>query len=78
MVSARRLDTAALYTALDVVRRHRDMSWRDIAVETGVAPSTLTRIGQGHCPDADGLLSLLVWLGHVDSLSPYIANGAPQ
>ena len=80
------LDRAALYAALDVVRRHRELSWRDVAAEAGISPSGLTRLGQGHAPDADGLVSLLVWLGHRDALRPYIrgpyvaasVNGAEQ
>lgn len=67
-----RLDTSALYTSLDVVRRAKGISWRDIATETGLSASTLTRLGQGTHPDADGLVSLLAWLGHADALAPYV------
>jgi transcriptional regulator with XRE-family HTH domain len=58
-----KLDVQALYHAMDAVRAHRRMSWRDVARETGISPSTLTRLGQGHSPDADGLCSVLAWLG---------------
>jgi hypothetical protein len=61
-----RLDVEALYVALDAQRRRARLRWRDIAVEAGVSPSTLTRIGQGFRPDADGLVRLLVWLGQTD------------
>lgn len=52
-------DPEALYVALDRRRRHDRMLWRDIAREAGVSPSTLTRIGQGHAPDAQGLVRLM-------------------
>ena len=35
---------------------------RDVAAETGLSPSTLTRIAQGQKPDADALVTLLAWL----------------
>ncbi len=35
---------------------------RDVSAETGLSPSTLTRLGQGQKPDADGLVTLLAWL----------------
>jgi hypothetical protein len=37
------------------------LTWRDVAEETGVAASTLSRIGQGAKPDVNGLSALLKW-----------------
>jgi transcriptional regulator with XRE-family HTH domain len=68
-----RLDCDALYVALDRQRRQRRIQWRQIAREAGVSPSTLTRVGQGRRPDADGLARLLVWLGSTD-LAPFITT----
>jgi transcriptional regulator with XRE-family HTH domain len=56
------LDTAALSAAILTVSQHRKISLRDVAAETGLSPSTLTRLSQGQKPDADALLTLLVWL----------------
>ena len=56
------LDTTALAAAVTTVARHRGMSMRDVAAETGLSPSTLTRLTQGQKPDADGLVTLLAWL----------------
>ena len=56
------LDLAALAAAVTVVTRHRKISMRDVAAETGLSPSTLTRITQGQKPDADALVTLLAWL----------------
>jgi transcriptional regulator with XRE-family HTH domain len=64
-VSAR-LATERLYYALDRARRERHIKWRDIAEGAGVSPSTLTRIGQGHNPDANGVIRLMIWLGRHD------------
>jgi transcriptional regulator with XRE-family HTH domain len=56
------LDVTALSTAITAVTRHRKISMRDVADETGLSPSTLTRLTQGQKPDADGLVTLLAWL----------------
>lgn len=64
-------DPDALYVALDRQRRTRRLTWRGVAAEAGVSPSTLTRVGQFKRPDADGLVRLLAWLGTTD-LAPYV------
>lgn len=56
------LDVAALAAAVETVTRHRKISMRDVAAETGLSPSTLTRLAQGQKPDADALVTLLAWL----------------
>jgi len=56
------LDIAALAAAIETVTRHRKISMRDVAAETGLSASTLTRLTQGQKPDADGLVTLLAWL----------------
>lgn len=58
-----RLDTEALYAALDQARKERGLSWRGVAAATGVSPSTLTRMAQGKRPDVDGFAALTRWLG---------------
>ncbi|WP_346536966.1 helix-turn-helix transcriptional regulator [Micromonospora sp. DPT] len=73
---AARLDPDSLYVAIDRQRRKRRMQWREAAREAGVSPSTLTRIGQGKRPDADGLVRLLAWLGTTD-LAPFITRSQP-
>ena len=56
------LDVAALAAAITSVARHRKISMREVAAETGLSPSSLTRLAQGQKPDADGLVTLLAWL----------------
>lgn len=71
------LDVAALSSAVATVARHRQISMRDVAAETGLSPSTLTRLSQGQKPDADALVTLLTWLGLRDGLGPFVrARGA--
>ena len=58
-----RLDVAALYVTLDSERRQRKLSWREVAHQAGVGPSTLSRMAQGHRPDVDSFVALVQWLG---------------
>lgn len=71
------LDVEELYVALDRARRRAGLRWRDIARESGVSASTLTRIGQGKRPDVDGLFRLMVWLG-TPNIGPYIGHVETQ
>lgn len=57
------LDVEALYGALDAQRKARSLSWRELAKEAGVSPSTLTRLGQQKRPDVDSFAALIQWLG---------------
>jgi len=43
----------ALIAALDSERRAKNFSWRQLAKEAGVSPSTLTRMQQGKSPDVN-------------------------
>jgi transcriptional regulator with XRE-family HTH domain len=56
-------DSDRLYSALDAARAARGLSWRDVAKESGVSASSLTRIGQGKRPDVDSLAALCAWSG---------------
>jgi transcriptional regulator with XRE-family HTH domain len=58
---AENFDTEAFHAALNATRLSRQKTWKDVAQETGVAASTLSRIGQGANPDVDGLAALLRW-----------------
>jgi transcriptional regulator with XRE-family HTH domain len=58
-----RLDVAALYVTLDSERQQRELSWRQLAQEAGVGPSTLSRMAQGNRPDVDSFVALVQWLG---------------
>lgn len=58
-----RLDTEALFAALDAKRKSRKLSWRQLAAEVGVSPSTMTRLANGQRPDVDAFAALVRWLG---------------
>lgn len=54
-------DSEAFYAALNAARLSRQKTWKEVAQETGVNASTLTRMGQGANPDVNGLAALLAW-----------------
>lgn len=56
-------DAGAFYEALDAVRQARKLNWKQVAAESGVSASTLTRMAQGKRPDVDGLAALTAWSG---------------
>tara|TARA_R110000850_G_scaffold172506_2_gene297786 strand:+ start:265 stop:639 length:375 start_codon:yes stop_codon:yes gene_type:complete len=54
-------DTHGFYAALNAVRRAKELPWKEVASQSGVNASTLSRIGQGANPDVEGLARLLIW-----------------
>jgi transcriptional regulator with XRE-family HTH domain len=56
-------DSDGFHATLDSVRRARHLMWKDVASQSGVAASTLTRMAQGKRPDVDGLAALCAWSG---------------
>ena len=57
------VDVQALYAALDSKRKAHGTSWREVARELGISPSTFSRMAQGRRPDVDTFATLLRWLG---------------
>lgn len=62
-MSNHRFDAEGFYAALDSHRQSRNLTWKQVANQAGVAASTLTRMGQGKRPDVDGLAALASWSG---------------
>lgn len=60
---ADRFDVAALHAALDSERRSRRLTWKDVAAQSNVSASTLTRLSQSRQPDVNSLAALTAWLG---------------
>lgn len=56
-------DGGAFYEALDAARLAKRLNWKQVAAESGVSASTLTRMAQGKRPDVDGLAALSAWSG---------------
>jgi transcriptional regulator with XRE-family HTH domain len=54
-------DCEGFYSALDDIRRTKNISWKKVADQSKVSASTLTRMGQGKLPDADSLTMLSAW-----------------
>jgi transcriptional regulator with XRE-family HTH domain len=57
-----RIDVPTLYAALDSARRSKDLSWRQLAAEINLSPSTMTRLANGHRPDVDAFAAMVRWL----------------
>jgi transcriptional regulator with XRE-family HTH domain len=56
-------DGDAFYRALETAVGTRGKTWKQVASETGVSPSTLTRMSQGRRPDAASMAALSAWAG---------------
>lgn len=56
-------DNGAFYRAIEMVVQIRKKSWKQVALETGVSASTLTRMSQGRSPDAASMAALSAWAG---------------
>lgn len=70
------INGGAIWAVLDQERQARGLSWRQVAAEADVSPSTLSRIAQGHTPTIEGLVRLADWAGStVDEL---IGRGGHQ
>ena len=61
--SQHRVDVAALYAALESEKNARGMSWRQLARDCDLSPSTFTRMANGLRPDVDAFAALVQWLG---------------
>lgn len=56
-------DNGAFFSALDAHRSSKKLTWKQVAEQSGVSASTLTRIAQGRRPDVDSLAALTSWSG---------------
>src|SRR5262245_20431444 len=56
-------DASAFFSALDAHRIARKLTWKEVAAQSGVSASTLTRMAQGRRPDVDSLAALVAWSG---------------
>lgn len=51
------------HAALDAQRVAKGLNWKEVAEQSGVSASTLTRMSKGRRPGVDGLALLLAWSG---------------
>jgi transcriptional regulator with XRE-family HTH domain len=56
------VDVAALHAALDAARTSRGLSWRELARELGLSPSTLSRLANLKSPDVHAFMAMCQWL----------------
>lgn len=56
-------DGNGFYRALEATVAARGVTWKQVASDTGVGASTLTRMAQGRKPDASSLAALAAWAG---------------
>jgi transcriptional regulator with XRE-family HTH domain len=56
------INVEALYAALDRKRTLVGKSWRELARDLDLTPSTFTRMAQRQRPDVDTFATLLCWL----------------
>jgi len=61
-MSIYRLDVPELRRRLDHRRQQQGLTWRQLADQVDVSPSTFSRLADDKRPDADALVTLLVWL----------------
>lgn len=61
-MSIYQLDVPELHRRLDQRRREQGLDWKQVAAATGVSASTFSRLADDKRPDADALVTLLVWL----------------
>jgi len=78
MESNKGFDSQAFYRALEAAVTARRLTWKQVAGETGVSASTLTRMSQGRQPDAASLAALSAWAGLNPSDFVQAAYKAPR
>ena len=73
-------DNEGFYTALNRTRQARNLNWKEVAAQSGVSASTLTRMAQGKRPDVDGLAALASWakLSTDDYVRSRSEEGTPE
>jgi transcriptional regulator with XRE-family HTH domain len=62
VVTRTTIDVIALHAALDAARESRNLSWRQLAREIEVSPSTMSRLANGLKPDVNAFVAMVRWL----------------
>jgi len=62
MTAVVQVNVPALYAALDQTREQRGLTWRQVAIQLQISPSTFSRMSEGGKPSADIFVSLTSWL----------------
>ncbi len=56
-------DMVGFFTAVEMEKNARSCTWRQVADDTGMSASSLTRLSHGHKLDPDGVAALAAWAG---------------
>ena len=54
-------DWEGAVVAVDAVRKYRDLTWKAVGSEAGIAPSSLSRFRGGDGLSVDSLVSIMGW-----------------
>ena len=73
-MSSRPFDLRRLFLAVDGERKRQGVSWAALAGEVGVTASTIRRFAEADDAEADGVLSVIRWLGAAPE--DYVAGSA--
>lgn len=60
-MKSKKFDVKIFWIALDKLRISNGYTWKQVAEQSGVSASTLSRIAQGKRPDVDSLTALITW-----------------
>jgi transcriptional regulator with XRE-family HTH domain len=58
-----KFDQVRFFDAVERARQEAGLSWRQLAGQLSLSPSTFSRLSQGRRPDVDTFVKLLAWLG---------------
>jgi transcriptional regulator with XRE-family HTH domain len=72
------VDVGGLYAALDAARASKELSWRQLAKEIGVSPSTMTRMGNSQKPEINAFAAMVRWLNMPAETFMIDEDTAPQ
>lgn len=75
------INVDALYGALEAKKRSTQLkSWRELARDLDITPSTFTRLAQGNRPDVDTFATLLRWLDMPANafMTPHSSDAEPE
>jgi transcriptional regulator with XRE-family HTH domain len=72
------VDVGGLYAALDAARISKELSWRQLAKEIGVSPSTMTRMGNSQKPEINAFAAMVRWLNMPAETFMVDEDTAPQ
>lgn len=77
---AKNFDSDGFYRAIVATVEAREITWKQVSMETGVSATTLARMAQGRKPDAASLAALSAWSGlnPADFVSGEGAAEAPE